>query len=109
MNFEGRTYVMQSELFHTQNPPQAAHGISPDALYTLGRALETGDGIPKDPAQAVACYQEAADAGHLEAALALGRCYEYGVGVRCDWKRAFAIYEELANQDYGPGVCALGD
>ena len=94
---------MQSNSLHTGSQHEAARGISADTLYKLGHALETGDGMEKDPAQAVVCYQTAADKGHLEAKLALGRCYENGIGVQLDWKRAFAIYEELASKDYGTG------
>src|SRR5262245_25459788 len=39
-----------------------------DAQFQLGVRFERGDGVPTDPAKAVAWYKKAADAGHLGAA-----------------------------------------
>jgi TPR repeat protein len=52
-----------------------------DAQTALGTLYETGDGVPLDPARAVALYREAANAGHVGAQINLATMYLDGAGV----------------------------
>ena len=45
----------------------AAEGHNERAQYNLGWAYESGTGVPRDKAQAIAWYRKAAQAGDLQA------------------------------------------
>src|SRR5688572_27773201 len=51
-----------------------------DAQTALGTLYETGDGVPLDPARAMALYREAATAGHVGAQINLATMYLDGAG-----------------------------
>jgi uncharacterized protein len=51
-----------------------------DAQTALGTLHETGDGVPLDPARAMALYREAATAGHVGAQINLATMYLDGAG-----------------------------
>ena len=66
------------------------------AQVKLGRKYATGDGVPRDLAQSVRWFQQAAAQGNVEAMYAVGRAYIQGQGVNPDhaeagrWLRAAA-------------------
>src|SRR5689334_3593187 len=55
-----------------------------DAQTALGTLHETGDGVPQDPARALALYRQAATAGHIGAQINLATMYLEGAGVKKD-------------------------
>jgi TPR repeat protein len=56
----------------------ASNGGIPDALFLLGSAYKSGNGIAKNDAEAIRCFQEAAVHEHAGAMLALALAYEHG-------------------------------
>lgn len=71
-------------------------------LRERGRALEHGEGVPKDPVKAAALYCEGAKAGDPEAAYSLGWMYANGRGVERDDSLAAFFFEFAVNKDHGP-------
>jgi len=65
-----------------------------DAQYNLGLMYYNGQGVPKDYAEAVKWYRQAADKNNVEACIALGRCYANGRGVPKDLDQARLWYQK---------------
>jgi TPR repeat protein len=68
----------------------------------------SGEGVTKDSVQALALYRQAAEHGHLEAAVKLGDALRKegkaeSTALAVEWYRRAAI------QSYGPAEVALGD
>ena len=63
---------------------RAAEQGDAEAQFTLGRLYETGEGVPRDDAEAVKWFQQAAEQGHTDAQDSLGRMYRFGLGVAKD-------------------------
>ena len=61
-----------------------------DAQTALGTLYETGDGVPLDPAGAMALYRQAASAGHVGAQINLATMYLDGTGAARDPAAAVA-------------------
>ena len=88
------------------------------ALVSLGLLMETGDGVPRDPAGALELYEVAAEAGSADGAINLAVALFNGRLVEADPPRAIALFEEAAASgsavaNYNLGVLAqdgaLGD
>ena len=69
------------------------------AQYNLGVMYATGNGVPKDDAEAVKWFRKAADQGHAHAQFNLGVRYQYGFGVPTDDAEAYAWYNLAATSD----------
>ena len=54
------------------------------AMYELGVALYTGEGVPENTRQAVKYFRRAAHLGHVGAAYMLGQCLLDGIGTKRD-------------------------
>ena len=76
----------------------AAEQGDADAQYNLGHMYDTGEGIPKNPAEAVRWYRMAAEQGLADAQNNLGRMYDTGEGVPEDYVQAYAWYNIAAAQ-----------
>ena len=76
---------------------QAAEAGHAPALTALAQRYESGDGLPRDIAQAAALYRRAAGEGDCAAMLRLGMLYETGQGVPQDAARASAWYRAAAS------------
>ena len=63
---------------------RASDNSSADALYKIGEAYSKGQGMPKDPAQAVLWWRDAAARGHAQAMMMLSVVHTIGVGVPKD-------------------------
>ena len=63
---------------------QAADGNDALAQIELGRRYATGNGVPKDPGQALVWYRKAAVGGQARAQLLVGRAYLLGLGTPPD-------------------------
>lgn len=92
----GRYY--HSGLGYEHDPDRARHWLEaaaaqgdPDHIFDLAAVLE-----PSDPEQAAALYAQAADAGHMDAAVSLGVLFQNGNGVTQDTARALQLYEAPA-------------
>ena len=80
-----------------------------DAQSTMGDLCLHGEGVPKDPVQAVAWYRNAAAQGQVIAEINLGVCYEKGIGVSTDLAEAVRWYRKAAEQGDSNGQRFLGD
>ena len=113
---------------HQSGPPEAlvkaAESGDAEAQHNLGRAYETGRGVAKDEAQALAWYRKAAAQGWEDAIARLeelgeslsderadaadpddpaelyrlGLAYEEGKGVRRDYNRAAVLHRKAAER-----------
>ena len=79
-----------------------------NALFSLGRYYEQGKGTKKSIKKAVKYYEQASDAGCLEAKYYLAQCYERGkLDFDADGEAAFELYEEAAKANYPPALYRL--
>ena len=69
-----------------------------DAQYSMGWMYDTGDGVPKDYAEAVKWYRKAAEQGHAVAQFNLGVMYADGEGVPKDMAEATKWIRKAAEQ-----------
>ncbi|MDU8912172.1 tetratricopeptide repeat protein [Aestuariicoccus sp. MJ-SS9] len=84
----------------------AAQG-DPQHVHDLAAVLEAG-GDPADLPRAAALYAQAAEAGHVDAAVSLGVMYQNGTGVAQDYERARALYEGPAAAGHARAQNNLG-
>ena len=97
---------MRYDSFDLTDAGTIGNGISGETLYRMGCCLETGNGVEKNPAQAVNCYREAADRGYMAAALA--DSFRLGLGVEENANMAFGLYTAAAQAGSVEGMYALG-
>ena len=83
---------------------QAAESGYGPALTELAQRYESGDGLPRDVAQAAQLYRKAAAEGDSVATLRLGMLYETGQGVRRDPVYASELYAIAARGERVPEV-----
>lgn len=87
---------------------QAAEAGHAPALTALGLRYESGEGLPRDTAQAASLYAAASGRGDSAAMLRLGMLYETGQGVprdlalAADWYRAAACGQPLVESPPPP-------
>ena len=74
------------------------------AQFDLGMMYETGDGTPKNAAQAVEWFQKSATQGNAKAQAALGRMYRDGDGVIQDYAKALDWLQKSADQGIPRGA-----
>ena len=79
-----------------------------DADVQLAVRHMDGDGVPHDPARAVALVRPHAEAGHAEAQFLLGLAYASGQGVEKDRATAVAWYRRAAAQNQHHAQLLLG-
>ena len=68
------------------------------AQYNLGIMYDTGDGVPKNDAEAFKWYRKAADQGDAEAQFNVGNGYATGRGVPQNNIRAYAWWSLAKTQ-----------
>jgi len=78
------------------------------ASFELGRAYETGNGIPANPEQAVVWYRKAAEQGNAKAQNSLGVLYWMGNGVVANKVEAVQWYRKSARQGDASAMFNLG-
>ena len=77
--------------------------------YNLGLALQYGQGVPRDDAQAVSWYRKAAEHGNADAQSQLGWAYENGYGgLAKNDSEAIRWYRKAAEQGSSLGQYNLG-
>jgi hypothetical protein len=84
-----------------------AHAGDPKAQNQLGVRYLIGDGVEKDPKQAVEWYRKAARAGYPDAMFNLGAAYFNGAGVSIDDSAAFAFFSAAAHGGSSTGKDAV--
>ncbi|MDR1490103.1 MAG: sel1 repeat family protein [Desulfovibrio sp.] len=86
----------------------AALQKQPDALYGLGVLLVYGaEGVPKNLAEGLKNFEQAAAFGHAMAELELGNVYNAGEGVKKDKKKAREYYKKAAAKGLEEAKTAL--
>ena len=80
----------------------------PEAQFHLGRAYQSGTGVPEDDAEAVAWYLRAAKQGYADAQFALGFAYSNGAGVTLDAAESVAWFLRAAEQGHDAAQWMLG-
>jgi uncharacterized protein len=88
---------------------RAADQGDPLGQNALGFMYASGQGVQKDPAQAVKWYRKAAEQGYDQAQYNLGYSYENGEGVATNYAEAVAWYRKAASQNYPPAQFSLGN
>lgn len=87
---------------------QAEEPRDAPAQYALGLRYYKGDGMAKQPAEAVKWYRRAADHGYAKAQNSLGVCYHQGKGVPQDAVKAVKWYRQAADQGFALAQANLG-
>lgn len=87
---------------------QAAALGHPRAMAVLGTMYHDGEGVTKNPGQAVKWYTQAAMLGNRGAQYSLGAMYEDGDGVAKNVTKAAQLYEASARQGLPEAQFALG-
>jgi len=86
----------------------AAENMHAQAQLALGQLYKEGNGVEKNPAQAVLWFQKAADQGLAEAMYELGCCYMVGEGIEKDSAKAASQFMKAAEQEYGYAQYEIG-
>ena len=81
-----------------------------DALvqYYLGLCYADGDGVKKDPREAVKWFRKAAEQGYAKAQYSLGLCYADDEGIEKDPREAVKWFRKAAEQGYAQAQFVLG-
>jgi TPR repeat protein len=89
---------------------KAAAGGDPQAMYTLGRALDEGtEQVPADPVRAADLYRRAAEKGHALAGLRYGLALTEGFGVKRDIPLGQRWLVKAQENGVPEAALALGD
>jgi hypothetical protein len=89
---------------------KAAASGDPQALYTLGRAMDEGtEQIGPDPVRAADLYRRAAEKGHVLAGLRYGLMLSEGVGIKRDIPAAQKWLTQARDNGVPEAALALGD
>lgn len=79
-----------------------------EATFNTGLRHLCGDGIPRDNARALRCFQEAARQGYAPAEYALGHCLFTGQGASQDVAQAVEWFQRAANHGSADAQYSLG-
>src|SRR6266498_2404727 len=79
-----------------------------DSQCELGRRYDDGEGVAKDPAEAVKWFRKAAEQNYAEAQFDLALCYTKGEGVAKDQVEAVKWYRKAAEQNFAKAQYNLG-
>jgi uncharacterized protein len=79
-----------------------------NAQTNLGFMYFSGQGIPKNYAEAVKWYRRSAEQGHATAQFNLGLMYANGQGVPQDYAEAMKWYQKAAQQGYADAQSNIG-
>ena len=71
---------------------------SPVAMYHLGKCLECGNGVQKDPVEAARWFKQAAEQGNHPAELKYAECLASGAGVEKDPVEAARWFKQAADR-----------
>jgi len=79
-----------------------------NAEYALGKAYESGNGVPQNDETAITWYRKAADQGNAAAQNDLGIMYRLGQGVNRNKEEAVRWYRKAAKQGNAQSMFNLG-
>jgi hypothetical protein len=79
-----------------------------EAQFDLGTCFANGDGVAKNPVEAVAWYRKAAAQGLVDADSELGNCYLEGNGVPTDIPEGLKWTRKAAEEGSAPAQNTLG-
>jgi hypothetical protein len=68
---------------------RAADQGYPDAQFQMGYLHRVGEGVPKDDAEAVKWFLQAAENLHVDAQYYVGLCFAHGIGKEQDLVQAY--------------------
>jgi TPR repeat protein len=89
---------------------KAAASGDPQALYTLGRAMDEGsEQIAPDPVRAADLYRRAAEKGHVLAGLRYGLALSEGIGIKRDVAAAQKWLVQARDNGVPEAALAMGD
>lgn len=109
INDRGYNYYMQGDFQQARQWYQvAANAGHPDAMYSLGRMYEEGQGMQPNYSEALNWYRKAIDAGSKDALYGLGHMYDNGEGVKPDHGQALQWFKKAAAGNCVPAMTALG-
>ena len=72
----------------------------PEAQRDLGVCFFYGEGVHKNPAEAVKWYRRAAKQCDAKAQYNLALCYEHGDGVRKNWRQALMLFSAASRNGH---------
>jgi hypothetical protein len=78
------------------------------AMIDLGQLYITGDGVPRDPQEAIRLFQKAGDAGEMQGYYHLAYMYGVGNGVKKDYAEEAKWYRVLAEKGVVDAMFMLG-
>jgi uncharacterized protein len=81
----------------------------PNVLYNLARCYSRGDGVDKNPEEAVNLYREASARRHAKAKFYLAVAYETGNGIDQDPAKAMKHYKRSAELGYEKAQAGYDD
>jgi TPR repeat protein len=97
--------IPHSELFQVENRGFTSVSIralasngNHESQCDLGYQFANGDGVAKDPIEAVKWFRKAADGGYDQGEFRLGRCFAYGIGVQIDYDQSVKWLQLAADQ-----------
>ena len=89
---------------------KAAASGDPQALYTLGRAMDEGsEQVAPDPMRAADLYRRAAEKGHVLAGLRYGLALSEGIGIKRDVAQAQKWLVQARDNGVPEAALAMGD
>ena len=91
-----------------QTPAPPAPKVDPAVIYEQAYKFDSGEGVPRDSAKAVAMYRQAASLGHTDAMLRLGYLYENGKAVPHDTAQAAQWYRRASDLGQSKAMFMLG-
>ncbi len=110
--FDGQTAAEPVAAAQAESPLVAlilaAEKGSATAQYHLAEMYAQGDGVRKDPVEALKWTRMAAEQAHAAAQYRLARCYAEGIGVMKDVATAAQWYRKAAEQGYAKAQDMLG-
>lgn len=87
---------------------KAAEGGLPAALVRMGELLLDGEGVERDPVEALRLFSAAARAGDAKGQYYKGICCLYGYGLMKDPEMAVRYLKAAADMGYAPALYRLG-
>jgi|SRR5579871_61624 len=91
-----------------RNAPPKDGSNSAGGLINLAIQYETGEGAPKNEAEAARLYRQAADLGNRQAILNLGSMYHDGRGVAQSYDEALRLFRQAADLGDPQAMTNLG-
>ena len=85
-----------------------AKDISSDKLVETGDRYLLGNGVKKDPVEAVKYFRMAVERGNANGKVELGLCYMTGQGLQRDPNQAAMLFREASEQGFAGGMRELG-